>query len=125
MRFGQRMTLPLHEAVRHINLYEAQAYCAWAGRRLASEAEWEYAALSGHPVFQWGHVWEWTATPFEPYPGFAPDAWREYSAPYFMQHQALRGAAFATPLRLRSARMRAFQAPQRVDGFTGMRTCAW
>ncbi len=125
MRFGQRMTLPLHEAVRHINLYEAQAYCAWAGRRLASEAEWEYAALSGHPVFQWGHVWEWTATPFEPYPGFAPDAWREYSAPYFMQHQVLRGAAFATPPRLHSARMRAFHAPERGDIFAGLRTCAW
>ncbi|MCL6483771.1 MAG: ergothioneine biosynthesis protein EgtB, partial [Janthinobacterium lividum] len=89
MRFGQRTTLPPNEAVRHINLYEAQAYCAWAGRRLATEAEWEYAALSGHPRFHWGQVWEWTATPFEPYPGFALDAWREYSAPYFMQHQVL------------------------------------
>ncbi|MEG1329071.1 MAG: selenoneine synthase SenA, partial [Janthinobacterium sp.] len=103
MRFGQRTTLPPNEAVRHINLYEAQAYCAWAGRRLATEAEWEYAALSGHPRFHWGQVWEWTATPFEPYPGFAVDAWREYSAPYFMQHQVLRGAAFATPPRLHSA----------------------
>ncbi|OEZ48702.1 iron(II)-dependent oxidoreductase EgtB [Janthinobacterium sp. MP5059B] len=125
MRFGQRTTLPPNEAVRHINLYEAQAYCAWAGRRLATEAEWEYAALSGHPRFHWGQVWEWTATPFEPYPGFAVDAWREYSAPYFMQHQVLRGAAFATPPRLHSARMRAFHAPERGDIFAGLRTCAW
>jgi iron(II)-dependent oxidoreductase len=125
VRFGKPMTLPAQEAVRHINLYEAQAYCAWVGRRLATEAEWEYAALSGHPLFQWGQVWEWTATPFEPYPGFVPDAWREYSAPYFLQHQVLRGASFATPPRLVSPRMRAFQAPAHGAGFTGLRTCAW
>lgn len=124
-RFGQPAILPPQEAVRHINLYEAQAYCAWIGRRLATEAEWEYAATSGHPLFQWGQVWEWTATPFEPYPGFVPDAWREYSAPHFMHHQVLRGASFATPPRLVSPRMRAFQAPERGEGFTGLRTCSW
>src|SRR5471030_3094064 len=59
-RFGQLHTLAGAEPVRHINLYEAQAYCAWAGRRLATEAEWEYAALSGHPAFRWGQLWEWT-----------------------------------------------------------------
>jgi iron(II)-dependent oxidoreductase len=70
MRFGQLTTLAGAEPVRHVNLYEAQAYCAWAGRRLATEAEWEYAALSGHPAFRWGQLWEWTASPFEPYPDF-------------------------------------------------------
>lgn len=124
-RFGQPAMLAPQEAVRHVNLYEAQAYCAWIGRRLATEAEWEYAAASGHPLFHWGQVWEWTATPFEPYPGFVPDAWREYSAPYFMHHQVLRGASFATPPRLVSPRMRAFQAPERGAGFTGLRTCSW
>jgi iron(II)-dependent oxidoreductase len=124
-RFGALATLAPSEPVRHVSLFEAQAYCAWAGRRLPSEVEWEYAATSGIPGFRWGQLWEWTASPFEPYPGIAPDRYLEYSQPWFMTHQVLRGASFATSDRLRSARFRNFYMPHRDDMFVGFRTCAF
>lgn len=123
-RFDRDIALPPTEPVRHLTLYEAQAYCAWAGRRLPMEAEWECAARSDHPAFQWGQLWEWTASRFEPYDGFAADAYREYSAPWFGNHQVLRGASFATPARLHSPAFRNFYLPQRNDIFNGFRTCA-
>jgi len=124
VRFGTPAALDPAEPVRHVSLHEAQAYCSWAGRRLPLEQEWEYAAQAGRPGFSWGRLWEWTASRFQPYAGFAPDRYREYAAPYFGSCQSVRGASFATPARLRSAHFRNFYQPGRDDIFVGFRTCA-
>ncbi|THC46318.1 ergothioneine biosynthesis protein EgtB [Massilia sp. Mn16-1_5] len=124
VHFGRGLALDADAPVRHVSLYEAQAYCSWAGRRLPLEEEWEFAACAGEPGFRWGQLWEWTASPFLPYPGFSADRYREYSAPWFGTRQTLRGASFATPPRLRSPRFRNFYTPERDDIFAGFRTCA-
>ena len=123
--FGQWQPLPLDHPVCHVNAYEAEAWCAWTGRRLPSEAEWECAATdSAHKSFRWGHsVWEWTADEFAPYPGFVPGRYREYSEPWFHTHRSVRGASFATHARMRHPRYRNFYLPERSDLFVGFRTC--
>jgi gamma-glutamyl hercynylcysteine S-oxide synthase len=123
-RHGRWEALPLEQAACHLTQAEALAWCRWAGRRLPTEAEWERAAVSTGADFRWGDVWEWTVSPFAPYPGFEPHPYRDYSAPWFDGRPVLRGASFLTQPRMRHPRYRNFFLPQRSDIPAGLRTCA-
>jgi ergothioneine biosynthesis protein EgtB len=88
------------EPVTHVSYFEADAFANWAGARLATEFEWERAALNCpiegnfvenelfHPMAvgvaasankpgksqslhkMFGDVWEWTRSAYSPYPGY-------------------------------------------------------
>ena len=170
--FDRWLPLPAHEPVSHISQHEANAYCHWAGRRLATELEWEVAAsrqangntLAPHKsLYPWGNeplgasmantdgyrvgcvdvaafadadsalgcrqmlgnVWEWTSSPFAPYPGFSADLYAEYSEPWFADGRfVLRGGSWATRSRYLNNNTRNFFPPERNDIIAGFRTCA-
>ena len=143
--FDRWRPLARSRPVQHVNAFEAEAWCAWAGRRLPTEAEWQFAATHGDDPVDGdaldarhagpsaavagrarflGGVWEWTATAFEPYPGFVAGPYAEYSAPWFGDHRVLRGGSWATRSRLVHAGFRNFYLPGRHDPFVGFRTCA-
>lgn len=71
-----------------------------------------------------GNVWEWTASDFEPFPGFAPDPYKDYSQPWFGTRKVLRGGCWATGSRIARPSYRNFFTPNRNDVFAGFRTCA-
>ena len=149
--FNQWIPLEHDHPVIHINWYEANAYCRWAGRRLPTEVEWEIASNCSESTssnLDWqngntipvnalldsennfgcrqmlGNVWEWTVTDFHPYPGFTPDPYDEYSQPLFHQTKVLRGGCWATRSRLIRNTYRNYYTPYRRDVFAGLRTCA-
>ncbi len=127
--FGVWKPLDLQASAVHINFSDAQDYCVWAKRRLPTEAEWELAAtlITSNNLsdqFQWGEVWEWTSSPFTPYPGFVAHPYLEYSAPWFGTRQVLRGACLATQPMMRNVKYRNYFTPERTDIYVGFRTCA-
>ncbi|WP_411574913.1 ergothioneine biosynthesis protein EgtB [Streptomyces fradiae] len=70
-----------------------------------------------------GDVWEWTASDFLPYPGFAAFPYREYSEVFFgPAHKVLRGGSFAVdPVACRGT-FRNWDLPVRRQIFAGFRT---
>lgn len=137
--------LQLDEPVCHVNFYEADAYSRWCGKRLPTEAEWEYVGRqvdqqgnfmeqgSYHPVpvqdanqsvnGMFGDVWEWTASAYAPYPKSRPleGALGEYNAKFMCNQMVLRGGACVTPGNHIRATYRNFFPPAKRWQFSGFR----
>jgi iron(II)-dependent oxidoreductase len=72
-----------------------------------------------------GDVWEWTSSDFQPWPGFTPMIYRQYSEPFFgPDYMVLRGGSWAVaPSTIRPS-FRNWDYPIRRQIFTGLRL-AW
>ena len=70
-----------------------------------------------------GDVWEWTASDFEPYPGFQAFPYKEYSEVFFgPDHKVLRGGSFAVDAVACRGTFRNWDYPIRRQIFSGFRT---
>lgn len=135
------------EPACHLSFYEADAFATWAGKRLPTEFEWEVAACllrqpdqlavanllekrlfgpaaaaPGQPQFL-GDLWEWTASAYQPYPGFraSEDAVGEYNGKFMCNQKVLRGGSCITPADHIRMSYRNFFYPHQAWQFTGIR----
>jgi ergothioneine biosynthesis protein EgtB len=140
------LALPADAPATHISWYEADAFARWYSAqhpqqqpaRLPTEAEWEHAAGHAEPQGPFaaegllharatpslfGSVWQWTASPYTPYPGFRPwaGAVGEYNAKFMVNQMVLRGGSFATPREHVRASYRNFFPTEARWQFTGLR----
>jgi len=123
LEFDLKGLLPIDftAAVQNVSWYEAAAFCEWAGYRLPTEFEWEASCES----FQWGHLWEHTASAYLPYPGFKTDegAVGEYNGKFMINQMVCKGASFATPENHSRKTYRNFFHPSMRWQFAGIRPC--
>jgi ergothioneine biosynthesis protein EgtB len=109
--------------VCHVSYYEADAFARWSGKHLPTEMEWEVAARAGQLDCAFGTVWQWTRSPYAPYPGYRAErsVLGEYNGKFMVNQFVLRGSSLATPSEHSRATYRNFFYPHHRWQFTGLR----